>query len=216
MTLKIIGAGLGRTGTLSLKQAIDALNLGPCHHMMEVFKHPEQPALWAAAADGSPDWEKVFAGYRAAVDWPVAGFYRDMLAEYPDAKFILTVRDPERWFVSTQETIFRFMEQRLNDPADAWGRMIRKVIVEPMGGDLHDRAKLIEHYLAHNEAVAKTIPAKQLLTYRVADGWAPLCAFLGVPEPDLPFPNVNSTEEFKARAPGRPPGGAAAALPPAH
>src|SRR5882757_4821336 len=101
MTLKLIGAGLGRTGTLSLKQAIEALDLGPCHHMMEVFKHPEQAVLWEAAADGTPDWDAIFAGYNAAVDWPVAGFYRDLATYYPEAKFIRPVRDADRWFVST-------------------------------------------------------------------------------------------------------------------
>lgn len=211
MSLKVIGAGWGRTGTMSLKAALEELGLGPCHHMAEVFRHPEQAPLWEAAADvsasgGTPDWPAIFAGYNAAVDWPVCHFYRQLAALYPAAKLILTLRDPERWFVSTQETIFRRMSAAA-DESDPWWRMVRKIIVDPLGGrdKLGDRAAMIAAFNRHNAEVVATIPKERLLVYEVADGWAPLCRFLGVAVPEKPFPNTNSTEEFKARqTPPRP------------
>ncbi|MDE2487101.1 MAG: sulfotransferase family protein, partial [Alphaproteobacteria bacterium] len=106
MTLKVIGAGYGRTGTMSLKLALEQLGFGPCYHMVEVFKNPQAPAWWLEAADGRPDWAKIFNGYSATVDWPSATFYRELAEAYPDAKVILTERDPEAWFRSTQATIF--------------------------------------------------------------------------------------------------------------
>lgn len=214
MTLRVIGAGWGRTGTMSLKAALEQLGLGPCHHMAEVFKHPEQAPMWEKAADGKPDWAAIFNGYAAAVDWPVCHFYRELAGLYPAAKLILTVRDSERWFVSTQETIFRMMGERPPDDADPWYRMVKKIIVDPLGGParLRDRAAMIAAFERHNAEVVAAIPKDRLLVFEVAEGWGPLCRFLGLPVPATPFPQSNSTEEFKAR-PARKP---AAAGPAAH
>lgn len=197
MSLQVIGAGFGRTGTLSLKLALEQLGFGPCHHMVEVFAHPEQVPLWTAAAEGRPDWDAIFTGYRSTVDWPTATFYRELAEFYPDAKVILTERDPEAWFASTQATIFRL--DFPPDSTDPWTIMVGKVVADLFDRRMHDKDKLISVYQAHNARVREVIPAERLLAYQVSEGWGPLCDFLGVPEPDTPMPKVNTTEEFQTR-----------------
>ncbi|HEY3951046.1 sulfotransferase family protein [Phenylobacterium sp.] len=197
MTLKVIGAGFGRTGTLSLKLALEMLGVGPCYHMMEVFKNPLAFDWWYEAAQdpAHADWGKIFAGYNSTVDWPNATYYKELADAYPDAKVILTERDPDSWFESTQATIFK-------NPYEGdvgFPRMVRKVVGELFDQHLHDRDHCIAVYKAHNQKVRETIAAERLLVYHVADGWAPLCAFLGVPVPSEPPPKVNSREEFASR-----------------
>ena len=198
MTLKVIGAGLGRTGTLSLKLALETLGLGPCYHMMEVFKNPDAPGWWDATADGvGPGWARIFDGYASTVDWPSATYYQELAAAYPDAKVILTERDPDAWFTSTQETIFTM--DYTAPPTNPFESMTRKVIGRMFDMRMHDRDWVIGRYLEHNAQVRRVIPADRLLVYFAADGWGPLCDFLGVPLPSESMPKVNSTEEFKAR-----------------
>lgn len=198
MSLEVIGAGFGRTGTLSLKLALEQLGFGPCHHMLEVFAHPEQIPMWTAAAEGRPDWPAIFQGFRSTVDWPSATFYREIAEAYPDAKVVLTERDPEAWFASTQATIFK-----LDLPeGDPWADMVRKVVGALFDQRMHDKDKLISVYQAHNARVREVIPAARLLVYQVSEGWGPLCEFLGVAVPDGPMPKVNTTEEFQARIAG--------------
>jgi hypothetical protein len=196
MTLSVIGAGFGRTGTLSLKHALEAIGLGPCYHMVEVFKNPDAPNWWYEAAldPAHADWERIFKGYNSTVDWPNATFYKELAAAYPAAKVILTERDPDDWFESTQATIFA--EREGMDPNAPFPRMIGKVIFELFDGRMRDKDHLISVYKAHNAEVRTVIPADRLLVYHVADGWAPLCDFLGVPVPEGETPNVNSREEF--------------------
>jgi hypothetical protein len=200
MPINIVGAGLGRTGTMSLKLALDQLGQGPCYHMAEVFKDPAAPDRWGRAFDGEPvDWEAMFDGYRASVDWPGAAFWRELADLYPDAKVILSVRDPERWFASTQATIFRpELHERHKD--SAFGVMLNKMVLKELDGRVNDRDHLIAAYNAHNAAVRAAIAPGRLLEFEASQGWGQLCAFLGVAEPDTPFPQSNSTEEFIARA----------------
>jgi hypothetical protein len=213
MTLSVIGAGFGRTGTMSLKLALEQLGVGPCYHMVEVFKNPQAPTWWAEAADGKPDWAKIFQGYSSTVDWPNATFYAELADAYPQAKVILTERDPEAWFASTQATIFAGgVPPDIDQP---FAQMFRKVIARLFDFRMDDHDHVIEVYKRHNAQVRAGIPADRLLVYEVARGWEPLCGFLGVPVPDTPMPKVNSTEEFRAmRASGIIPGGGAP--PPAH
>jgi hypothetical protein len=204
MPLSVIGAGFGRTGTLSLRIALERLGLGPCYHMLEVFQHPKHIRLWDRAADGKPvDWEKLLGGYRSAVDWPVCAFYWELAMRYPEAKVILTVREPESWYRSAAETILRVMTQPLPEGdavLQAQLRMARKLIVEQtLGGWYENREHAIAVYERHNAAVKRTIPPERLLVYEVAHGWEPLCRFLGLPVPEEPFPQVNTTEEFRQR-----------------
>ena len=203
MPLMVIGAGFGRTGTSSLKLALERLGLGPCHHMSELFVHPEQIPLWEQATDGAAvDWQALLAGYRSAVDWPACHFWRELAQHYPAAKVILTVRDPGSWYRSAAATIFRVMREKPKDvpAAQAQWRLIRKMILaQTFGGSTDDEALAIEVLEMHDREVRGAIPAERLLVYDVAEGWAPLCAFLGVPEPGEPFPKANTTEEFVGR-----------------
>ena len=204
MTLSVIGAGFGRTGTLSLKLALEKLGLGPCYHMIEVFRRPEHATLWSDAAEGKAmDWDALFEGYGAAVDWPVCYFWRELCDHYRDARVLLTVRDPERWYQSAHDTIFQAMSgdylvdtpegRSLSDMAEAI------VIERTFGGKLEDRAHAIAVYERHCAQVQAEIPADRLLVYRVGEGWGPLCRFLGQGEPQEPFPHVNSTADYQAR-----------------
>jgi len=201
MTLSVIGAGLGRTGTLSLKMALERLGFGPCHHMEEVMAHPEQIPVWHAAGRGEAvDWQKLLAGYRASVDWPSAQFWAELAREFPKAKVVLGVRDPERWYESFSNTILKLM-QAPNPPPDPAIRgilaMSEDVIVRrAFDGRLDDPAHIKRCFERHNAAVKAALPPERLLVFEASQGWAPLCRFLGVPVPAGPFPRVNSTTEF--------------------
>jgi hypothetical protein len=199
MPLSVVGAGLGRTGTMSLKLALEQLGFGPTYHMMEVFKNPAAFEWWADVADGGgPGWETIFEGYRSTVDWPSATFYRELAEAYPDAKVILTERPGAAWFKSTQSTIFN----RNGPPRPpAFRRMIEGVVDRMFDGTLDDADHAISVFERHNAEVRRTIPEHRLLVYEVAHGWKPLCDFLGVAVPDGPMPHVNTTAEFQARLP---------------
>ena len=200
MTLSVIGAGFGRTGTLSLKLALEELGLGPCYRLMDVILQPDFAAHWARAAKrGTVDWDKIFAGYQSAVDWPVCDYYQELAEWYPDAKVILTVRDADVWFASTQNTIFSSINN-LFEQQSPIGEIVRGVANRHFGGTIHDRFLLVEGYKRHNAEVKNRIPAQRLLQFDVAEGWDPLCEFLGKPVPDKPFPSANSTSEFQQRA----------------
>lgn len=199
MPLDVIGAGLGRTGTLSLKLALEHIGFGPCYHMVEVFSNPARSQDWVKAAEGQLEWEALFEGYAATVDYPGCVFWRELAAHYPSAKVILTVRDPVDWFESTQSTIFsrRNVERIAASPIRTF---FEKTVGRDYGGRLHDREFMIEQFVRHNAEVERAIPKDRLLVYEVSQGWEPLCAFLGIPVPDSPFPRANSREEFAARS----------------
>ncbi|HJL62225.1 MAG TPA: sulfotransferase [Pseudomonadales bacterium] len=205
MPLKLIGAGFGRTGTLSMKLALEQIGLGPCHHMMEVFGKPDHIALWQAAADGeSVDWEEVFEGYRSAVDWPVCYFWKELAELYPDAKLLLTRRDPQKWYDSASNTIFKGLastgEENDRESLDSQRRMVNKLIVDnTFDGDLTDREAAIDVFNKHNQEVIDTIDPKRLLVFEASQGWEPLCEFLGVDIPDTAYPRTNTTEDFQKR-----------------
>lgn len=200
MSLGIIGAGFGRTGTFSLKSALEQLGFGPCYHMVEVVRAPERAQHWIDAAEGRPtDWNKVFAGYRATVDWPGCDYWRELVELFPNAKVILSTRDPESWYRSTQNTIFNQSNKDRLELRPYMLRLMYAIANRNFGGSLSDHDRLIAAFNAHNAAVQAAIPAPHLLVYRAEQGWGPLCAFLGVPVPDQPYPVANTTEEFQAR-----------------
>ncbi len=211
--LKIIGAGFGRTGTLSLKAALEELGFGPCYHMVEVFSHPEDIPRWQAARGESIDWDELFEGYQATVDWPGCAFYEALMQTYPDAKVLLTVRDPERWYDSASETIYQIHRRFTLSPmvpvlsfvagiffpaAKSVGQMVNTIIWEgTFGGNFEDRQHAIAIFNQHIEAVKQRVPPGKLLVYNVKEGWEPLCAFLGVEVPtDKPFPHLNERSSF--------------------
>jgi len=204
MALQVIGAGLGRTGTLTLKTALEMLGFGPCHHMTEVIAHPEQGAFWNRAARGEPvEWDEIYGPYRATVDWPGASFYAELAERYPEAKVILSLRDPERWYDSMTETILKAMGMMGLDkdvPEDHpmyFGRLL--IVQGAFGGDF-SRDNVIAAFKRHNAEVQRRIPPERLLVFEAAQGWEPLCAFLGVPVPDAPFPKTNARDEFWTHA----------------
>lgn len=209
--LRVIGAGFGRTGTNSVKLALDRLGFGPCDHMFVVAKEPERIHRWLAIAEGrSTDWDGLFAGFRSVVDWPAAAYWRELAAHYPEAKVLLTVRDPDGWYESTQATVFKqnralrlltWLISRGNPDLRAFLELDRRTVHDRVfGGDTRTREHMLKIYADHIAQVKAEIPADRLLVYDVAEGWGPLCAFLGVPVPDEPFPRVNRRDDFSREA----------------
>jgi uncharacterized protein YndB with AHSA1/START domain len=205
MGLRVIGAGFGRTGTNSLKLALEQLGFYPCHHMFELWEHPEQLPGWQAAARGeSPDWNEVFTGYAAQVDWPGTRFWRELADYFPNAKVILSTRAEDSWFESVQSTIIRLARLR----ALAGSQHIRAVadlayeiiVQQTFDGQLNDREHALAVFRRHNRDVQRRIARDRLLTYQISEGWAPLCQFLDVPVPDTPFPHSNRRQNFSGRA----------------
>lgn len=202
MAVSVIGSGFGRTGTMSLKIALEQLGLGPCHHMEEVFEHPEQVSHWQAVAAGDTvDWNTVFAGYNSQVDWPGAHVWRELAATFPDAKVVHSVRPEESWWNSFSKTIGKFLAtyQELQLPphvsamADAMTEIIAR---QTFDGQISDRTAALAAYRKRTEQVQAAIPSERLLVFDVAEGWQPLCRFLDVDVPSGPFPHRNKTEEF--------------------
>jgi hypothetical protein len=200
--LEIFGAGFGRTGTLSLRTALEQLGFGPCHHMLHVFDDPETIPSWQAAARGEPvDWTQVYKGYRSSVDWPGAAFWREITAAFPEAKVILSERDPEAWYASAESTIHAAAVAPLPEGADPTFAQVRQMSLDVVwdgvfDGRFTDKRHALEVFEAHNAAVKREIDPARLLVFEVGQGWEPLCGFLGVPVPDAPFPRSNDRAAF--------------------
>jgi Sulfotransferase domain len=202
MTLRVVGAGMGRTGTHSLKLALEQLLGAPCYHMREVFDHPEHIPYWHAAAQGNmPDWDKLFEDYAAAVDWPAAAFWPELMEAYPDALVILSVRDAESWWQSASQTIFP--SSRSYGEQDENGRQWFEMVIAMMNSrftpDLDNREAAIAAYEATNQRARDLVPAARMLEWTASDGWPPICKALRLPVPDEPFPLTNTREEWAAR-----------------
>lgn len=201
MALDIIGPGFGRTGTSSLKTALEHLGFGPTHHMFEVRDNPANLPHWQALARGErPDWEDVFRGYRSQVDWPGARYWRELAAHYPNAKIILTVRDPDEWYDSVQATILKLMDQRghIDNPHVAGLVDMGHALIEigEFNGRIRDRDYAISVFTKRIADVQAAFTSSRLLTFNVAEGWEPLCKFLGCDVPAITFPKLNSSKHF--------------------
>lgn len=196
MTIRVIAAGLGRNATLSMKFALEALGFGRCHHMTEVFAaERRQVPLWLEASQGRPSWDAIFDGFGSTSDYPSATYWREIAAHYCDAKVVLTTRNPHDWFDSVSATILSPWMQQAHAETPL-GALMEAAIRDPIGGDVADRVFLTNWYRERNSAVIAGIAADRLLYFDVRAGWEPLCRFLGVPVPDLPFPRVNSRAEL--------------------
>jgi hypothetical protein len=206
--LRVVGAGLGRTGTHSLKIALEKLLGAPCYHMVEVFKRPPDMDVWRAAANGKlPDWHKLFDGYAAVVDWPAAAFWSEIAEAFPDAVILFSYRDADAWWKSVTRTIFEGF-RREEPPADApvnprvnpaFVPMVTDLFTKTFTPDFLQEAPAKAAFERHNADVRKRAPKNRLVEWQAKDGWGPLCAALGVPVPGEPFPLTNTTEEFRAR-----------------
>jgi hypothetical protein len=182
-----------------LKVALEQLLGGPCHHMIEVFGHPEQMRGWFDAIEGRPvDWSAQMEGYRAVVDWPGCSFWRELLSANPDAVVLLSVRDPEEWYRSASRTIFTTFDDAPPEAA-GWISAVRRLMHNRFCDRFDDPAAMIDAYHRHNAEVRQDVPAAQLLEWHPEDGWAPICDRLGFPVPDEPFPSTNTTNEFRER-----------------
>jgi hypothetical protein len=202
MALEVIGSGFGRTGTKSLKAALEQLGYGPCHHMHEIVENPGQVSHWQAIAAGKPvDWTEVFDGYRSQVDWPGAHVWRELAEAFPDAKVVHSVRPDAQWWASFSKTIGKLMARyqdlplppHIRDILTAWNDLAGK---ETFGGVLDDEKIGMEAFRKRTADVRAAIPADRLLVFDVAEGWEPLCAFLGAKVPDEPFPHHNLRADF--------------------
>lgn len=194
--LRVIGAGLGRTGTSSLKLALEQLLGGPCYHMLELHATPAHIPAWHAAARGEPvDWAALMHGYRATVDWPGASFWPEISAAFPDALVLLSLRDPEAWWRSVHETIFNPVNlTRPRQPG--WHAMWNDLVAARFTADLQDKDACIAAYNRHNAAVRAGVAPQRLLQWHPGDGWEPICTALDLPLPASPFPHANARDEF--------------------
>ncbi len=195
MTLRVIGAGFGRTGTDAMREALNILGFGPCHHMFEVTENPVMKARWRAfMAGGAGGWDALFEGYRACVDWPGALFWRELMDAFPESKVVLTWRTPESWWASYEKTLLRYY-QTTEDRESVGYRVIDRVF----GPRAENRVHVVGLYEANVAAVLAEVPPDRLILHRLGDGWGPLCAGLGAAVPDLPYPRTNSTAEIRER-----------------
>ncbi len=212
--MKLIGAGLPRTGTLSQKVALEILGLAPCYHMVNVLADLDLAEVWRRALEGEQSWDEVFNGFQATVDWPGSYFYRELIDAYPDAKVLLSVRDAEAWERSMRETIWGVIygDSMIHDLSSARSRIDSKwrsyvelmaemwcrsgLIDDGADTDAESMQRAMERF---NDEVRATVPTDRLLVWSVADGWEPLCEFLGVAVPDTPFPHLNDSQGFSDR-----------------
>ncbi len=215
MSIQIIGAGFGRTGTASLKLALEKLGFDKCYHMSELIQNPQQVTYWETLqAGGEPDWETLFTGYKATVDFPGCMYYKQMMKKYPAAKVILTVRDPDKWYKSASDTIYRVGQDKtgkaflkiigifvpkLRQMARVFAFATDTLWVKMFSNRFEDKEFAKSVFTKFNNDVIATVPKEKLLIFEIKEGWEPLCKFLNVPVPDEPFPKVNDTEEFNNR-----------------
>jgi hypothetical protein len=212
--MKLIGAGLPRTGTLTQKVALEMLGLGSCYHMVDVLADLDQAALWDRALDGEGPWDRIFDGFQSTVDWPGGYFYKELMDVYPDAKVLLSVRDAEKWERSMRQTVWAVRngeslirllssaQAHVNPQWQAFLNMIDRLVWQGKGtfADGHELPEqLIAGMNRHNEEVKATVPPERLLVWSVTEGWEPLCDFLELPVPEEPFPHVNDSKEFGDR-----------------
>jgi hypothetical protein len=212
--MRLIGAGLPRTGTLTQKVALETLGLTPCYHWVNILADLDQVGVWDGALDGAAPWDQVFDGFQATVDWPGGFFWHELMDHYPDAKVLLSVRDPHKWEPSFRETIWnmthgesllRLMSSARGQIDPRWSRYLQLVDRMFWSGpgtfaDGHETPEqLIAGFERHNELVKATVPPERLLVWSVTEGWEPLCEFLELPVPAEPMPHVNDRETFLGR-----------------
>lgn len=201
--LEVIGAGFGRTGTHSLGLALEKLGLGPWYNTFEVFKNPGHQDIWRSALEGKRvDWDDIFSDYKSAVEWPTVTFFDQIIQQYPYARVILTMRDPDSWYESARGTIFEAGELNAHHPDPTKRKNLHYDIFEhTFGGRFWEKEHVLEVYRKHIEHVIEVVQGERLLKFDIKNGWEPLCSFLKKAVPDEPFPKVNERKEFIDSAP---------------
>jgi hypothetical protein len=205
--MKLIGAGFGRTGTMSLKAALEQIDHGPCFHMIDLIKGAMPLPAWEAAADGEDvDFEATLDGWESTIDWPACTYWERLVEVFPDAKVLLTVRDPDGWYESCLNSIHEAAERGSrgelggeHPPPPEVMAVINDMIWNGTfeGRFQDDREFAIDVFNRHNESVKAGVDSDRLLVYEVKEGWGPLCDFLGEEAPDTPFPHLNDTASFR-------------------
>ncbi len=204
MALKVVGAGVGRTGTHSLKLALEQLLGEPCHHMLEILVDHSQIPGWTEAIEGRPvDWSMLPKGYGALVDWPGASFWPELTEANPEALVLLSVRDPESWYTSASNTIFEVFEH-VPPGMEPWFESMRQLMGERFSNKFDDPVAMMKAFEDHNDSVRKAIPPERLLEWTPSDGWDPICKRLDLDIPKEPFPKTNETNQWRANL-GLPP-----------
>lgn len=194
MSLQVIGAGLPRTGTNSLKHALEQLVGEPCYHMWELLAHQDHAPVWTAAGQGeTPDWSKLLEGYGATVDFPAAAFWPELMDAYPSAFVLLSLRDTESWWHSCRRTAFPFV---LGLPSGPVKDMILTLWEKRFITDVMNERAAKDAFEAYNESVRVGVPKERLIEWRLGDGWEPICRALHIRAPREAFPHVNTAEEF--------------------
>jgi hypothetical protein len=202
MTLRVVGAGLGRTGTHSLKIALEQLLGGRCYHMSELFDREPDTEVWERAARGAEvDWDPFLADFAATVDWPASAFWEEIAAAVPDAMVLLSVRESgEAWWTSMERTIISTLQVPVPPGNPSWHRrraMVLAMLDARFTPDWADRDAAIAAYERHNQHVRDTVPPERLVEWRPGDGWEPICTALSLDVPAAPFPHTNTTAEFR-------------------
>jgi len=193
VTLKVIGTGFGRTGTDSMRNALNILGVGPTHHMFELDEGAPLRAPWLDLVNGAqPDWEMLFAGYYACIDWPSAYYWRPLIAAYPEAKVLLTMRSAESWWNSFEATILKYIQS--GDDPNGFAHLL--VAEQVFHGRPDDREHAIAIYNQNVEEVMATVDPERLLIHNLGDGWKPLCRWLDLPVPEVSYPSGNTSQDF--------------------
>ncbi|MCG6901075.1 MAG: sulfotransferase family protein [Rhodobacter sp.] len=196
--LRVIGTGFGRTGTDSMREALNILGVGPCHHMRELVANPDHKQVWRDFnVSGDADWDKLLGGYGSCVDWPSAHYWPRLMSDFPNARMLLTWRSAESWWTSFEKTILRVLQADTETEETVPGSQL--ISLRVFGGKPMTREHCIATYEANVARVRREVPPERLLVYKIGDGWAPLCAFLGLDIPDMPFPRSNDTAAFQKR-----------------
>lgn len=202
--MRLIGAGLPRTGTSSLREALGQLLGGPVYHMHEAFAHPEHAPIWVAAINGAPpDWHAFLAGYVAGVDTPFSSCWRDLAAAYPDAPLLLSHRgSAEAWYRSMDATVLARTREVWTAEGDETDPMtpLFRVMFKDVFTDPADPDQVKAGYERRLAAVRAEIGSDRLIEWQPGDGWEPICAALGMPVPNMPFPHKNTTADFATHA----------------
>jgi len=206
MALKVVGAGLGRTGTNSLKLALEKLLDGPCYHMYEAARRDPDTPVWERAVRGEAvEWTTFLEDYVASVDWPACAFWEQIQAANPQSFVLLSTRESAHaWWESMQHTIIPRLHQAAVDEPETTRRreMMKALMRERFTADWTEREPAIAAYDRHGAQVRRTVARERLIDWRTGDGWEPICAALALPVPDEPFPHVNTAAEFRSRERG--------------